>query len=135
MHTNTSFLFNSLIQRGLVSFRSFKCIYLFPWTVECVICVAILLHKKDGDIFLWPAIWQQPKDVVLMGILGEADISYDEIPGSQTPTLKIKDKEVKTSWVMVKDYRLASAPVVGCWLVPFQALTQRELSDFTITQL
>ncbi|XP_052424345.1 inter-alpha-trypsin inhibitor heavy chain H3 [Carassius gibelio] len=97
--------------------------------------VAILLHKKDGDIFLWPAIWQQPKDVVLMGILGEADISYDEIPGSQTPTLKIKDKEVKTSWVMVKDYRLASAPVVGCWLVPFQALTQRELSDFTVTQL
>uniref|UniRef100_A0A8C1RCP0 Inter-alpha-trypsin inhibitor heavy chain 3b n=1 Tax=Cyprinus carpio TaxID=7962 RepID=A0A8C1RCP0_CYPCA len=86
-------------------------------------------------IFLWPAIWQQPKDVGLMDILGEAGISYYEIPGSQTPTLKIKDKEVKTSWVMVKDYRLASAPVVGCWLVPFQAVTQQELSDLTITQL
>ncbi|KAI2659039.1 Inter-alpha-trypsin inhibitor heavy chain H3 [Labeo rohita] len=82
----------------------------------------ILLHKKDSDIFLWPAIWQQPKDVSLMGILGEADISYEEIPGSQTPTLK----------VMVKDYRLASAPVVGCWLVPFQAVTQQKLADFTI---
>ncbi|XP_052465329.1 inter-alpha-trypsin inhibitor heavy chain H3 isoform X1 [Carassius gibelio] len=97
--------------------------------------VVVLFHKKDGDIFLWPAIWQQPKDVSLMGILGEADISYEEIPGSQTPTLKLKDQEVKTSWVMVKDYRLASAPVVGCWLVPFQAVVQRELSDFTVTQL
>ncbi|XP_016353349.1 inter-alpha-trypsin inhibitor heavy chain H4-like [Sinocyclocheilus anshuiensis] len=97
--------------------------------------VVILLHKKDGDVFLWPAIWQQPKDVSLMGILGEADISYEELPGSQTPTLKLKDQEVKTSWVMVKDYRLASAPVVGCWLVPFQAVAQRELADFTVTQL
>uniref|UniRef100_A0A8C2GW68 Inter-alpha-trypsin inhibitor heavy chain 3b n=1 Tax=Cyprinus carpio TaxID=7962 RepID=A0A8C2GW68_CYPCA len=97
--------------------------------------VVILLHKKDGDIFLWPAIWQQPKDVSLMGILGEADISYEEIPGSQTPTLKLKDKEVKTSWVMVKDYRFSSAPAVGCWLVPFQAVVQRELSDFTVTEL
>uniref|UniRef100_A0A672QQ28 Inter-alpha-trypsin inhibitor heavy chain H3-like n=1 Tax=Sinocyclocheilus grahami TaxID=75366 RepID=A0A672QQ28_SINGR len=97
--------------------------------------VVILLHKKDGDIFLWPAIWQQPKDASLMGILGEADISYEEIPGSQTPTLKLKDQEVKTAWVMVKDYRLASGPVVGCWLVPFQAVAQRELADFTVTQL
>uniref|UniRef100_A0A8C2FG22 Inter-alpha-trypsin inhibitor heavy chain 3b n=1 Tax=Cyprinus carpio TaxID=7962 RepID=A0A8C2FG22_CYPCA len=97
--------------------------------------VVILLHKKDGDIFLWPAIWQQPKDVSLMGILGEADISYEEIPGSQTPTLKLKDKEVKTSWVMVKDYRFSSAPAVGCWLVPFQAVAQRELSDFIVLQL
>ncbi|CAM4731632.1 unnamed protein product [Leuciscus chuanchicus] len=94
----------------------------------------ILLHKKD-EVFLWPAIWQQPKDVGFTGILGEADIKYEEIPGSQTPTLKLKDKEVKTSWVMVRDYRLPSAPVVGCWLVPFQVVAQRELSDFTVTQL
>ncbi|XP_056128493.1 uncharacterized protein LOC130106414 [Rhinichthys klamathensis goyatoka] len=96
--------------------------------------VVILLHKKD-DVFLWPAIWQQPKNVGLTGILGKADIKYEEIPGSQTPTLKLKDKEVKTSWVKVRDYRLASAPVVGCWLVPFQVVAQRELSDFTVTRL
>uniref|UniRef100_A0A671L720 Inter-alpha-trypsin inhibitor heavy chain H3-like n=1 Tax=Sinocyclocheilus anshuiensis TaxID=1608454 RepID=A0A671L720_9TELE len=99
------------------------------------ICVIILLHKENGDVFLWPAVQQQPKDVKLTGILGEADISYEEIPGSQTTTLKLKDHEVKTSWVMVKDYRLATAPVVGCWLVPFQAVAQRELADFTVTQL
>ncbi|XP_052465333.1 inter-alpha-trypsin inhibitor heavy chain H3-like [Carassius gibelio] len=97
--------------------------------------VIILLHKEKGTMFLWPAVQQQPKDVTFTGILGEAGISYEEIPGSQTPTLKLKDQEVKTSWVMVKDYRLASAHVVGCWLVPFQAVVQRELSDFTVTQL
>ncbi|KAK7119155.1 hypothetical protein R3I94_021113 [Phoxinus phoxinus] len=96
--------------------------------------VVILLHKKD-EVFLWPAVWQQSKDVGLTGILGEADIKYEEIPGSQTPTLKIKDKEVKTSWVMVRDYRLPSAPVVGCWLIPFPVVAQRELSDFTVSQL
>ncbi|XP_067243924.1 inter-alpha-trypsin inhibitor heavy chain H3-like isoform X2 [Chanodichthys erythropterus] len=96
--------------------------------------VVILLHKKD-EVFLWPAVWQQPKDAGFTGILGEADISYEEIPGSQTPTLKLKDKEVKTSWVMVKDYRFSFAPVIGCWLVPFQVVAQRELSDFTVTQL
>ncbi|KAF4107293.1 hypothetical protein G5714_011657 [Onychostoma macrolepis] len=95
----------------------------------------ILLHKEKRNMFLWPAVRQQPKDVSLTGILGEPDISYDEIQGTQTPTLKLKDQEVKTSWVMVKDYRLASAPVVKCWLVPFQAVTQREISDFTVTQL
>ncbi|XP_077060064.1 inter-alpha-trypsin inhibitor heavy chain H3b [Siphateles boraxobius] len=94
--------------------------------------VVILVHKKD-DVFLWPAIWQQPKDVDSKGIFGEAYIKYEEIPGSQT--LMLKDKEVKTSWVMVRDYRLPSAPVVGCWLVPFQVVAQRELSDFTVTQL
>ncbi|XP_026077619.1 inter-alpha-trypsin inhibitor heavy chain H3-like [Carassius auratus] len=97
--------------------------------------VIIPLHKEKGTTFLWPAVQQQPKDVKFTGILGESGISYEEIPGSQTPTLKLKDQEVKTSWVMVKDYRLASAPVVGCWLVPFQAVVQRELSDFTVTQL
>ncbi|KTF90353.1 hypothetical protein cypCar_00017915 [Cyprinus carpio] len=41
----------------------------------------------------------------------------------------------KTEEVMVKDYRFSSAPAVGCWLVPFQAVVQRELSDFTVTEL
>ncbi|XP_048029076.1 inter-alpha-trypsin inhibitor heavy chain H3-like [Megalobrama amblycephala] len=94
--------------------------------------VVILLHKKDEN-FLWPAVWQQPEDST--GILGEDDISYEEIPGSQTPTLKLKNKKVKTSWVMVTDYRFSFAPVIGCWLVPFQVVAQRELSDFTVTQL
>ncbi|XP_059394300.1 uncharacterized protein LOC132126807 [Carassius carassius] len=97
--------------------------------------IVILLHKEQLDMFLWPAVRTRPKDVSLTGVLGESDISYDEIQGTQTPTLKLKDQEVKTSLVMVKDYRLASAPVVGCWLVPFQTVTQLELSDFTVTQL
>ncbi|XP_048029069.1 inter-alpha-trypsin inhibitor heavy chain H3-like [Megalobrama amblycephala] len=97
--------------------------------------VVVLLHKKNGDMFLWPAVRQQPKDVSLMGILGKAEASYEEIQGSQTPTLKIMDQEVKASWEDVTDYTLPSTPVIRCWLVPFQAVMQGDISDFTVTQL
>uniref|UniRef100_A0A671L0X7 Zgc:112265 n=1 Tax=Sinocyclocheilus anshuiensis TaxID=1608454 RepID=A0A671L0X7_9TELE len=97
--------------------------------------VIILSHKKDGVMFLWPAIWEYSKDANLTGVLGKADISYEEAEGSQTPTLKIKDKEVKTSLETVSDYRSHSTPVRECWLVPFQALMEAEISDFTVTQL
>ncbi|XP_059385777.1 uncharacterized protein LOC132119647 [Carassius carassius] len=97
--------------------------------------VVILSHKKDGVMFLWPVIWEYSKDANLTGVLGKADISYEETEGSQTPTLKIKDKEVKTSLETVSDYRLHSTPVRECWLVPFQALMEAEISDFTVTQL
>ncbi|XDV51312.1 hypothetical protein PO909_020223 [Leuciscus waleckii] len=59
--------------------------------------VVILLHKKNGEVFLWPAVRQQPKDVGLMGILGKGEASYEEVQGSQTPTLKIMDQDVKAS--------------------------------------
>ncbi|XP_051768557.1 inter-alpha-trypsin inhibitor heavy chain H3-like isoform X12 [Ctenopharyngodon idella] len=104
--------------------------------------VVILLHKKNGDAFLWPAVRQQPKDVSLMGILvtvdnfeGKAEASYEEIQGSQTPTLKIMDQEVKASWEDVTDYTLLSTPVIRCWLVPFRTVMQGDISDFTVTQL
>uniref|UniRef100_A0A671L499 Zgc:112265 n=1 Tax=Sinocyclocheilus anshuiensis TaxID=1608454 RepID=A0A671L499_9TELE len=99
------------------------------------ICVIILLHKENGDVFLWPAVQQQPKDVKLTGILGKTDASYEEIQGSQTPTLKINDQEVSASWVDATDYRLSSKPVIKCWLVSFYAVMQRDISDFTVTEL
>ncbi|XP_051531656.1 inter-alpha-trypsin inhibitor heavy chain H3-like isoform X1 [Myxocyprinus asiaticus] len=97
--------------------------------------VIILLHKKNGNMFLWPAIFEYPKNVNLTGILGKANISYEELHGSDTPTLKIMDKEVKTSWEDVTDYRFQSVSAKGCWLVPFQTVMQGEISDFTVTQL
>ncbi|XDV51328.1 hypothetical protein PO909_020224 [Leuciscus waleckii] len=97
--------------------------------------VVILLHKKNGEVFLWPDVRQQPKDVGLTGILGKAEASYEEVQGSQTPTLKIMDQDVKASLEDVTDYTLPSAPVIRCWLVPFQAVTQGDISDFTVTQL
>ncbi|KAK7127504.1 hypothetical protein R3I93_020175 [Phoxinus phoxinus] len=97
--------------------------------------VVILLHKKNGGVFLWPAVRQQPKDVSLMGILGKPEASYEEVQGSQTPTLKIMDQEVKASMEDVTDYTLPSTPVIRCWLVPFQAVMQGEISDFTVTRL
>uniref|UniRef100_A0A8C1VHH8 Zgc:112265 n=1 Tax=Cyprinus carpio TaxID=7962 RepID=A0A8C1VHH8_CYPCA len=97
--------------------------------------VVIISHKKDGVMFLWPAIWEYPKDVNLTGVLGKSDISYVKTNGSQTPSLKIKDKEVKTYLETVSDYRLHSTPTRECWLVPFQAVMEAEISDFTVTQL
>ncbi|XP_067243914.1 inter-alpha-trypsin inhibitor heavy chain H3-like isoform X2 [Chanodichthys erythropterus] len=97
--------------------------------------VVILLHKEIRNVFLWPAVRQQPKDVSLMGILGKAEASYEEIQGSQTPTLKIMDQEVKASLEDVTDYTLPSTPVIRCWLVPLQAVMQGDISDFTVTQL
>ncbi|XP_073667938.1 inter-alpha-trypsin inhibitor heavy chain H3-like isoform X2 [Paramisgurnus dabryanus] len=94
--------------------------------------VVIVLHKKRGDVFLWPAVWQQPKDVTLAGILGKDKISYEEIQGS---TLKIMDNDVKASCDEMPDYRFSSAPVVRCLLVPFQAVMNGEISDFTVTHL
>ncbi|XP_065096986.1 inter-alpha-trypsin inhibitor heavy chain H3-like [Paramisgurnus dabryanus] len=94
--------------------------------------VVIVLHKKRKDVFLWPAVWQQPKNVTLAGILGKDKISYEEIQGS---TLKIMDNDVKASWDEMTDYRFPSAPVVRCWLVPFQAVMNGEISDFTVTHL
>nr|XP_055039532.1 inter-alpha-trypsin inhibitor heavy chain H4-like isoform X2 [Misgurnus anguillicaudatus] len=94
--------------------------------------VVIVLHKKRKDVFLWPAVWQQPKNVTLAGILGKDKISYEEIQGS---TLKIMDNDVKASWDEMTDYRIASAPVVRCWLVPFQAVMNGEISDFTVTHM
>ncbi|XP_065096944.1 inter-alpha-trypsin inhibitor heavy chain H3-like [Paramisgurnus dabryanus] len=94
--------------------------------------VVIVLHKKGWDVFLWPVVWQQPKNVTLSGILGKDKISYEEIQGS---TLKIMDNDVKASWDEMTDYRFSSAPVVRCWLVPFQAVMNGEISDFTVTHL
>lgn len=33
--------------------------------------VVVLSHKKDGVMFLWPAIWEYPKDISLTGVLGK----------------------------------------------------------------
>uniref|UniRef100_A0A672KEC2 Uncharacterized protein n=1 Tax=Sinocyclocheilus grahami TaxID=75366 RepID=A0A672KEC2_SINGR len=40
--------------------------------------VVIISHKKDGVMFLWPAIWKYPKDVNLAGVLGKRIHYVDE---------------------------------------------------------
>lgn len=87
-------------------------------------------------------------------IKGKTDASYEEIQGSQTPTLKINDQEVNASWYVINntyttllvlcicliyecicredvtDYRRSSKPVIKCWLVSFYAVMQKDISDF-----
>uniref|UniRef100_A0A3B1JXI9 Inter-alpha-trypsin inhibitor heavy chain 3 n=1 Tax=Astyanax mexicanus TaxID=7994 RepID=A0A3B1JXI9_ASTMX len=94
--------------------------------------VVILLHKEGGNVFLWPAVRQQPKHDSLQGILAKTSLQYEELPGF---IIKISDQEEAASLSTAKDYRLSSAPSVGCWLVRLQFALQGELSDFTVTQL
>ncbi|KAL7843744.1 hypothetical protein AOLI_G00252560 [Acnodon oligacanthus] len=89
--------------------------------------VVFFRHKKDGKKFLWPAVQQQPKNVNIQGILGKNNLKYEELPGS---VIKIKDQEVKATWSTATDYRRSSAPVLGCWLVPYIFVLQGQHSDF-----
>ncbi|XP_060766197.1 inter-alpha-trypsin inhibitor heavy chain H3-like [Neoarius graeffei] len=94
--------------------------------------VVVLLHKKDGVVFLWPVAHQQANNANIQGILGKTDLHYEKLPGSK---LKIKDQEVEASQSSAIDYRFPAAPSVECWLVPFQSALQGELSDFTVSTL
>ncbi|XP_056590613.1 inter-alpha-trypsin inhibitor heavy chain H3-like isoform X2 [Triplophysa dalaica] len=96
--------------------------------------ISVLLHN-NGDLFLWPKVEQYPQGSSPTGILGKASISYEKIKGSRTPTLKIMDKEVTASMADVSDYSRTSAPVIKCWLVPFEAVMNGNISDFTVTLL
>ncbi|XP_072521674.1 inter-alpha-trypsin inhibitor heavy chain H3-like isoform X5 [Salminus brasiliensis] len=94
--------------------------------------VVFLLHKEDRDVFLWPAIRQQPKHGSLQGILAKTDVQYEKLLGSR---IKINNQEESASLSTATDYRLHSAPSVECWLVRLQFALQGELSDFTVSQL
>uniref|UniRef100_A0AAR2LAD1 Inter-alpha-trypsin inhibitor heavy chain 3 n=1 Tax=Pygocentrus nattereri TaxID=42514 RepID=A0AAR2LAD1_PYGNA len=94
--------------------------------------VVLFRHKKDGEMFLWPAVQQQPSHVNIQGIFGKKHLEYQELSGS---AIKIKDQDVKATWSTATDYRRSSAPVLGCWLVPYNSVLQGELSDFTVSQL
>ncbi|KAL6464278.1 hypothetical protein MHYP_G00265950 [Metynnis hypsauchen] len=94
--------------------------------------VVLFRHKKDGEMFLWPAVQQQPNHVNIQGIFGKQHLEYEELSGS---VIKIKDEDVKATWSTATDYRRSSAPVLGCWLVPYESVLQGELSDFTVSQL
>ncbi|XP_036414968.1 inter-alpha-trypsin inhibitor heavy chain H3-like isoform X2 [Colossoma macropomum] len=94
--------------------------------------VVFFRHKKDGEMFLWPAVQQQPNHVSIKGIFGKNNLEYEELSGS---VIKIKDEDVKATWSTATDYRRSSAPVLGCWFIPYKSVLQGELSDFTVSQL
>ncbi|XP_037388399.1 inter-alpha-trypsin inhibitor heavy chain H3-like isoform X2 [Pygocentrus nattereri] len=96
--------------------------------------VVLLLHKEDGDVFLWPAVRHLPKNVTLQGILGKTDVQYEQLTESQ---IKIKDQPLRAEVLRsnATDYGRTSAPSVDCWLVPLPFVLQGKLSDFTVSQL
>nr|XP_055040837.1 inter-alpha-trypsin inhibitor heavy chain H3-like isoform X10 [Misgurnus anguillicaudatus] len=97
--------------------------------------VSVLLHKNDGGVYLWPAVQQYPQDGSPTGIFGKYNISYEKAHEFNNPTLKIMDKNVNATWVYLKDFTKHSTPNVHCWLVPFDDVMNRKISDFIVTQI
>ncbi|XP_036414975.1 inter-alpha-trypsin inhibitor heavy chain H3-like [Colossoma macropomum] len=90
--------------------------------------VVFLRHKKNGEFFLWPDVKLQP-NANIQGIFGKANLQYEELPGS---VIKIGHEQVKATWSTATDYRRSSAPVLGCWLVPYESVLPGRLSNFIL---
>uniref|UniRef100_A0A3B4DMP1 Uncharacterized protein n=1 Tax=Pygocentrus nattereri TaxID=42514 RepID=A0A3B4DMP1_PYGNA len=85
--------------------------------------VVFLLHKENGEFFLWPDV-KLPPNADIKGIFGKANLQYEELPGS---LINLGDKQVNAT-----DYRRSSAPVLGCWLVPYESVLPGEFSNFIL---
>ncbi|XP_030632209.1 inter-alpha-trypsin inhibitor heavy chain H3 isoform X2 [Chanos chanos] len=97
-------------------------------------CVSILIHERNGNVFLWPTVSHPPSNRSMPAILGKLP-AYEIVPGSPAPKLKIEDQEVDVLWSTAVDYSTHSAASVLCLLVPLQVALQGELSDFTVSYL
>ncbi|XP_058487296.1 inter alpha-trypsin inhibitor, heavy chain 4 isoform X2 [Solea solea] len=98
--------------------------------------LVILLHEKDGNTFLWPAIRQQPADNALAhGILGLNATVYEEVQQTPGTKLKINNQVFDVTRSSAVDYSIASPPTLGCWLVSAATALQRPLDDFIVMQL
>uniref|UniRef100_A0A673Y802 Uncharacterized protein n=1 Tax=Salmo trutta TaxID=8032 RepID=A0A673Y802_SALTR len=106
--------------------------------------VSLILSDKEMDItigstwviimFRWPVLRQHPTGYNIMGIIARPPVAYEEVQGT-TMKLKIQDKEVDVSGGFAVDLSVCSASTVACWLLPLQSALQRELADFSVTQL
>uniref|UniRef100_A0A4W5Q5B4 Inter-alpha-trypsin inhibitor heavy chain H3-like n=1 Tax=Hucho hucho TaxID=62062 RepID=A0A4W5Q5B4_9TELE len=96
--------------------------------------VVIMLYKRNGIKFLWPVLRQRPTGENIIGIMAHPPVAYEEVQGI-TMKLKIQDKEVDVSRDSAVDLSVRATPTVACWLLPLQSALQRELADFTVTQL
>ncbi|KAM4613758.1 inter-alpha-trypsin inhibitor heavy chain H3 [Polymixia lowei] len=97
--------------------------------------VVVLLHERQGVKFLWPALRQFPSATNIEGLLALKPVMYEEVQGTPSPKLKIKDQEIDVSRTTVVDYSIHAAPTLDCWLMSPESALQRDLSDFIITQL
>uniref|UniRef100_A0AAR2LCL1 Inter-alpha-trypsin inhibitor heavy chain 3 n=1 Tax=Pygocentrus nattereri TaxID=42514 RepID=A0AAR2LCL1_PYGNA len=91
--------------------------------------VVFLLHKENGEFFLWPDV-KLPPNADIKGIFGKANLQYEELPGS---LINLGDKQVVLCCRSnATDYRRSSAPVLGCWLVPYESVLPGEFSNFIL---
>nr|XP_019957060.1 PREDICTED: inter-alpha-trypsin inhibitor heavy chain H3-like isoform X4 [Paralichthys olivaceus] len=97
--------------------------------------IAILLHEKQGEKFLWPALRLQPSDNSTGGILALKLPVYKELRHPSFTKLKINEQTMDAVITGAVDYSNAPPPQMGCWLVSADAALQRPLQDFHVAQL
>ncbi|XP_039468579.1 inter-alpha-trypsin inhibitor heavy chain H3-like isoform X8 [Oreochromis aureus] len=97
--------------------------------------MVIIVHKKNGQKFLWPVLRQRPLDNNAEGLLAVEAAVYEEVQQAPVRKLKIKNQEADVTGEMVVDYSFTSPVTMNCWLMSADSALQRPLSQFVITQL
>ncbi|KAK5602475.1 hypothetical protein CRENBAI_010956 [Crenichthys baileyi] len=97
--------------------------------------LVILVHEKDGDKFLWPALRLKPSANNTEGLLALKPAGYQEVQQQSDTKLKIKDREFSVSSSTADDYSIPHPVPIRCWLISADFALERTLNDYFVAQL
>ncbi|XP_047204521.1 inter-alpha-trypsin inhibitor heavy chain H3-like isoform X2 [Girardinichthys multiradiatus] len=97
--------------------------------------LVILVHEKDGNKFLWPALRLKPSAHNLEGLLALKPADYQEVQQQSDTKLKIKDREISVSSSTADDYSNPNPVPIRCWLTSVDFALERTLNDYFVAQL
>ncbi|MEQ2311185.1 hypothetical protein AMECASPLE_017078 [Ameca splendens] len=97
--------------------------------------LVILVHEKDGDKFLWPALRLKPSASNIEGLLALKPADYQEVQQQSDTKLKIKDREISVSSSTADDYSNPHPVPIRCWLISADFALERTLNDYFVAQL
>ncbi|MED6274565.1 hypothetical protein CHARACLAT_017773, partial [Characodon lateralis] len=97
--------------------------------------LVILVHEKDGNKFLWPALRLKPSANNIEGLLALKPAYYQEVQQQSDTKLKIKDREISVSSATADDYSNPNPVPIRCWLISADFALERTLNDYFVAQL
>ncbi|XP_035980554.1 inter-alpha-trypsin inhibitor heavy chain H3 isoform X1 [Fundulus heteroclitus] len=97
--------------------------------------LSILLHRKDGNNFLWPVLRQSPSAGDTVGLLALDQIQYEVVQQNSQAKVKITDTETDVQRSTAFDYRINSPTEVDCWLIAADFVIPMPLREIIVAQL
>ncbi|KAM4582904.1 inter-alpha-trypsin inhibitor heavy chain H3-like [Fundulus diaphanus] len=97
--------------------------------------VSILLHRKDGNNFLWPVLRQSPSAGDTVGLLALDQIQYEVVHQNSQAKVKMTDTETNVQRSTAFDYRINSPTEVDCWLIAADFVIPMPLREIIVAQL